>query len=203
MVDAFAVVREASRRVLGLRHYPVQLLGGVVLFQGKIAQMNTGEGKTLVATLPAYLNAMTESVLTQAMVSVMDLKDFMDLKAIFPFIAFENIQAYHQSEAVTKAVLKLCEVQLKQKTQCLGEDGLAIFERRTILKYMDEAWVDHMDQLTQLRQGVGLRSYGQLDPVQEFSIESSDLFNHLMDEVAFKVVKHLHSACLVPKFRVS
>ncbi|HOB19492.1 MAG TPA: preprotein translocase subunit SecA [Candidatus Atribacteria bacterium] len=57
--EAFAVVREAAVRVLGQRHYPVQLLGGIVLHQGRIAEMKTGEGKTLVATLPAYLNALT------------------------------------------------------------------------------------------------------------------------------------------------
>lgn len=57
--EAFAVVREAAKRVLGLRHYDVQLLGGMVLHQGKIAEMRTGEGKTLVATLPSYLNALS------------------------------------------------------------------------------------------------------------------------------------------------
>ena len=57
--EAFAVVREAARRQLGQRHYDVQLIGGAVLHQGKIAEMKTGEGKTLVATLPAYLNALT------------------------------------------------------------------------------------------------------------------------------------------------
>ncbi|HKV84301.1 MAG TPA: DEAD/DEAH box helicase, partial [Ktedonobacterales bacterium] len=57
--EAFAAVREASRRVIGMRHFDVQLIGGVVLHQGKIAEMRTGEGKTLVATLPSYLNALT------------------------------------------------------------------------------------------------------------------------------------------------
>ena len=57
--DAFAVVREAGARVLNMRHFHVQLLGGIVLHQGRIAEMQTGEGKTLVATLPAYLNALT------------------------------------------------------------------------------------------------------------------------------------------------
>ena len=57
--EAFAVVREAGRRVLGMEHFPTQLMGGVVLHQGRIAEMRTGEGKTLVATLPAYLNALT------------------------------------------------------------------------------------------------------------------------------------------------
>src|SRR5262245_13726307 len=58
LVEAFAVCREASRRVLGMRHYDVQLLGGQVLHSGSIAEMKTGEGKTLVATLPIYLNAL-------------------------------------------------------------------------------------------------------------------------------------------------
>src|SRR6185312_2282018 len=57
--DAFAVVREAGRRAIGMRHFDVQLIGGIVLHQGKIAEMRTGEGKTLVATLPSYLNALT------------------------------------------------------------------------------------------------------------------------------------------------
>ncbi len=58
MPDAFAVVREAGRRTLNMRHFDVQLIGGAVLHQGKIAEMKTGEGKTLVATLPVYLNAL-------------------------------------------------------------------------------------------------------------------------------------------------
>src|SRR4030043_1013703 len=56
--EAFAVVREAARRTLGERHYDVQLIGGIVLQEGKISEMATGEGKTLVSTLPAYLNGL-------------------------------------------------------------------------------------------------------------------------------------------------
>src|ERR1700683_3023111 len=59
LIPAFALVREAGRRTLGMRHFDVQLIGGIVLHEGKIAEMKTGEGKTLVATLPAYLNALT------------------------------------------------------------------------------------------------------------------------------------------------
>src|SRR5262245_15365241 len=58
--EAFAVVREASRRTIGLRHFDVQMWGGIVLHQGKIAEMKTGEGTTLVATLPVYLNALPQ-----------------------------------------------------------------------------------------------------------------------------------------------
>src|SRR5215467_1004507 len=58
LIEAFAVVREAGRRVLNMRHFDVQLIGGIVLHRGKISEMKTGEGKTLVATLPSYLNAL-------------------------------------------------------------------------------------------------------------------------------------------------
>ena len=58
LVEAYAVVREAAKRVLGMRHYRVQLIGGIILHQGRISEMRTGEGKTLVSTLPAYLNAL-------------------------------------------------------------------------------------------------------------------------------------------------
>src|SRR5204862_3075602 len=58
LIDAFATVREAAKRTLGQRHFDVQLIGGIVLHEGRIAEMKTGEGKTLVATLPVYLNAL-------------------------------------------------------------------------------------------------------------------------------------------------
>jgi len=58
LVEAFAVGREGGRRILNMRHFDVQLIGGMVLHKGKIAEMRTGEGKTLVATLPTYLNAL-------------------------------------------------------------------------------------------------------------------------------------------------
>ena len=58
LVEAYAVVREAGKRVLGMEHFRVQLIGGIILHQGRISEMRTGEGKTLVSTLPAYLNAI-------------------------------------------------------------------------------------------------------------------------------------------------
>ena len=58
LIEAFAVFREAGRRILNMRHFDVQLIGGIVLHRGRIAEMKTGEGKTLVATLPSYLNAL-------------------------------------------------------------------------------------------------------------------------------------------------
>ena len=64
--EAFATVREAAKRTLGQRHYDVQLIGGVVLHRGGIAEMRTGEGKTLVSTLPAYLNALAGTACTSS-----------------------------------------------------------------------------------------------------------------------------------------
>ncbi len=66
--EAFAVVREASKRVMKMRHFDVQLVGGMALHQGKIAEMRTGEGKTLTATLPVYLNALAWVFLTNILV---------------------------------------------------------------------------------------------------------------------------------------
>ena len=62
LYDAFAALREASKRVLGMRHFRVQIIGGICLHQGRIAEMRTGEGKTLVSTLPAYLNALSGKI---------------------------------------------------------------------------------------------------------------------------------------------
>ena len=59
LVEAFAVVREADKRILGMFPYDVQVMGGIVIHQGNVAEMNTGEGKTLTATLPVYLNSLT------------------------------------------------------------------------------------------------------------------------------------------------
>ncbi len=86
LIEAFAVVREASTRVLGLRHFDVQLIGGMVLHSGKIAEMRTGEGKTLVATLPAYLNAL--SGLGVHIVTVNDYLAKRDAEWMNPFMNF-------------------------------------------------------------------------------------------------------------------
>ena len=68
--EAFATVREAGRRALGMRHLDVQLIGGIVLHEGKIAEMRTGEGKTLVATLPAYLNALAGNAVHLSLIHI-------------------------------------------------------------------------------------------------------------------------------------
>jgi preprotein translocase subunit SecA len=87
--EAFAVVREASSRVLGMRHFDVQLIGGMALHEGKIAEMRTGEGKTLVATLPAYLNALTGN--SVHLVTVNDYLANRDAHWMGPLYAFLGV----------------------------------------------------------------------------------------------------------------
>ncbi len=85
--EAFAVVREAAKRVTGMRHYDVQLIGGVVLHRGKIAEMRTGEGKTLVATLPVYLNALTgKGVHVVTVNDYLARRDSEDMGRIYRFL---------------------------------------------------------------------------------------------------------------------
>lgn len=85
--EAFAVVREASRRVTGMRHFDVQLLGGIVLHRGNIAEMRTGEGKTLVATLPVYLNALTgKGVHVVTVNDYLATRDSEDMGRIYKFL---------------------------------------------------------------------------------------------------------------------
>lgn len=87
LVEAFAVVREAARRVLGLRHFDVQLIGGCVLHRGKIAEMRTGEGKTLVATLPVYLNALTgQGVHVVTVNEYLARRDSEDMGRVYRFL---------------------------------------------------------------------------------------------------------------------
>lgn len=86
LVEAFAAVREASVRTLGLRHYDVQMIGGMALHEGKIAEMQTGEGKTLVATLPAYLNALTGSVHIVTVNDYLAKRDAFWMQPIYEFL---------------------------------------------------------------------------------------------------------------------
>ena len=89
--EAFAVVREASQRVLGLRHYDVQMIGGIVLHQGKIAEMRTGEGKTLVATLAVYLNALSgKGVHVVTVNDYLARRDGEELGALYGFLGLST-----------------------------------------------------------------------------------------------------------------
>ena len=86
LAEAFACVREASRRTLGLRHFDVQMIGGITLHEGRIAEMRTGEGKTLVATLPAYLNALNGSVHVVTVNDYLASRDANWMRPVFEFL---------------------------------------------------------------------------------------------------------------------
>src|SRR5262245_65935805 len=87
LAEAFAVVREAGKRVMKMRHFDVQLIGGITLHQGKIAEMRTGEGKTLVATLPAYLNALSgNGVHVVTVIEYLAQRDADWMRPIFRFL---------------------------------------------------------------------------------------------------------------------
>jgi hypothetical protein len=91
MVEAFATVREAAVRTVDMRHFDVQLLGGMVLHQGRISEMKTGEGKTLVATLPAYLNALTvQGVHVVTVNDYLAKRDAQWMGKIYRFLAHER-----------------------------------------------------------------------------------------------------------------
>src|SRR3990167_8932223 len=109
--EAFAVVREASKRVTGMRHFDVQLIGGIVLHEGKIAEMATGEGKTLVATLPAYLNALTG--LGVHIVTVNDYLAKRDRDWMTPLYEFLGLKAgaiQSNQEYNEKKAAYLCDI---------------------------------------------------------------------------------------------
>ena len=95
--DAFAVCREAAWRVLGMKHFPVQITGGIALHRGDIAEMQTGEGKTLVATLPAYLNALTGEG-----VHVVTVNDYL-AKPVDPNRMAEKILHWTRQQAETSS----------------------------------------------------------------------------------------------------
>src|SRR3990170_5551789 len=97
LAEAFAVVREASVRAIGLRHFDVQIVGGAVLHEGKIAEMRTGEGKTLVATLPIYLNALEEKGVH--LVTVNDYLARRDARWMGPIFHFLGLSVGVQQEA--------------------------------------------------------------------------------------------------------
>jgi preprotein translocase subunit SecA len=109
--EAFAVVREASRRVLGMRHFDVQLVGGMVLHEGKIAEMKTGEGKTLVATLPIYLNALPATGVH--LVTVNDYlarRDAAWMGAVYGFLGLSVGVIVHGLEEAERRAAYACDI---------------------------------------------------------------------------------------------
>jgi preprotein translocase subunit SecA len=126
--EAFAVVREASKRTIGLRHYDVQLIGGVILHQGKVVEMRTGEGKTLVATLPLYLNALSGK--GAHLVTVNDYLARRDARWMAPIydllgLSVGVLQMGSRTESGKKAFL----VDLKKESQQEDQHQLVMVDR--------------------------------------------------------------------------
>ena len=124
IVDSFALVRESAKRVIGLRHYDVQLMGGLVLHQGKISEMKTGEGKTLVATLPTYLNSLgNQSVHVVTVNDYLARRDAEWMGPIYKFLGLtvsclqNNDSLEFQYDEETK-IGKMIQVERKEAYNC-------------------------------------------------------------------------------------
>ncbi len=127
--EAFAIVREASKRTLGLRHYDVQLMGGMALHYGRISEMRTGEGKTLVATLPLYLNALTGR--GAHLVTVNDYLARRDARWMAPIFNFLGLSVgVLQMAAVTENGKKAFLVDLEKESPQEDKDKLRMVDRR-------------------------------------------------------------------------
>ena len=111
LVDAFAAVREAADRVLGKRPFRVQLIGGIVLHQGRIAEMKTGEGKTLVATMPAYLNALTgEGVHVVTVNEYLARRDSEEMGRVYGFLGLTTGLVIHDQTSTEKQIAYNCDI---------------------------------------------------------------------------------------------
>ena len=111
LVEAFALVREASRRTLGQRHFDVQLIGGMVLHQGKIAEMKTGEGKTLAATLPVYLNGLSgKGVHVVTVNDYLAKRDAAWMGAIYQFLGLSVGVIVHELDDAERQQAYRCDI---------------------------------------------------------------------------------------------
>jgi len=129
--EAFAAVREASKRTIGLRHYDVQMIGGVALHQGKIAEMRTGEGKTLVATLPMYLNAITSRGVH--LVTVNDYLARRDARWMSPvFVALGLRVGVLQMASRTENGAKAFLINLEKRSPQEDQDQLELVDRKQV-----------------------------------------------------------------------
>jgi preprotein translocase subunit SecA len=149
--EAFAVAREAGKRVLSMRHFDVQLLGGMVLHQGRIAEMRTGEGKTLVATLPAYLNALTgEGVHVVTVNDYLAKRDAEWMGKIFRFLGLTVGVSVNGMEPDAKRAAYNCDVTYATNNE-LGfdylRDNMVTNKRDMVLRPLAYAIVDEVDSI--------------------------------------------------------
>jgi len=149
--EAFAVVREASKRTIKLRHFDVQLIGGIVLHQGKIAEMKTGEGKTLVATLPVYLNALSgRGVHVVTVNDYLAKRDRFWMGPIYEFLGLTCGYIQHDMEPHERRQMYNCDVTYVTNNE-LGfdylRDNMVIQKEDRVLRGLHYAIVDEVDSI--------------------------------------------------------
>jgi len=149
--EAFACVREASKRTIGLRHYDVQLIGGIVLHQGRIAEMKTGEGKTLVATLPSYLNALEgKGVHVVTVNDYLAKRDASWMGPIHNFLGLSVGYIQHDMTHEERQKMYACDITYITNNE-LGfdylRDNMVIDKNEKVLRGLNYAIVDEVDSI--------------------------------------------------------
>ena len=149
--EAFAIVREASKRVLGMRHFDVQLIGGVVLHQGRIAEMKTGEGKTLVATLPVYLNALTgEGVHVITVNDYLAKRDSEWMGKVYRFLGLTVGLVISGMNPAQKQQAYNCDVTYGTNNEFGFDylrDNMVIYKNQLVQRKLKYAIVDEIDSI--------------------------------------------------------
>ncbi len=149
--EAFAVVREASKRVLGMRHFDVQLIGGIILHQGRIAEMRTGEGKTLVATLPVYLNALTgKGVHVVTVNDYLARRDSEWMGKVYKFLGLTVGLAIAGMDPVKKRQAYACDVTYGTNNEFGFDylrDNMVIYKDQLVQRELNYAIVDEIDSI--------------------------------------------------------
>ena len=149
--EAFALVREADDRVLGKRPFKVQLMGGIILHQGRIAEMKTGEGKTLVATLPAYLNALKgKGVHIVTVNEYLARRDAEDNGRVFDFLGLSTGLIYHGQSRADKQKAYACDITYGTNNEFGFDylrDNMAIYKEQVTQRGHHYAIVDEVDSI--------------------------------------------------------
>ncbi|KXZ39069.1 protein translocase subunit secA [Alkalithermobacter thermoalcaliphilus JW-YL-7 = DSM 7308] len=149
--EAFAVVREASKRVLGMRHYKVQLLGGIVLHQGRIAEMKTGEGKTLVATCPVYLNALTgKGVHVVTVNDYLAKRDKEWMGKVYEFLGLSVGVIVHGQSPEERRHAYNCDITYGTNNEFGFDylrDNMVIYKEQMVQRDLNYAIVDEVDSI--------------------------------------------------------
>ena len=149
--EAFATIREASRRVLNMEHYPVQLIGGIVLHQGRIAEMKTGEGKTLVSTAPAYLNALKgNGVFIVTVNDYLAKRDAEWMGEVHRFLGLSVGVVLNAMTPDERRAAYNCDITYVTNNE-LGfdylRDNMAIYKEQMVLRNLDYAIIDEVDSV--------------------------------------------------------